>query len=135
MTTVGPVFTPKSDLFSGAWISVDKCTRATIVSAIRDSLMAQSGVFIHIDEIPREPLMYKANIADEPSIPDLLALLDETMGQIDALNQWYDDRALIELKRHIVLAIAELSVSTQQPYPVSLPGILPLTPEQKGRST
>jgi len=79
--------------------------------------------------------MYKADIADEPSIPDLLTLLHETMGQIDALNQWYDDRALIELKRHIVLAIAELSVSTQQPYPVSLPGILPLTPEQKGRST
>jgi len=79
--------------------------------------------------------MYKANIADEPSIPDLLALLQETMGQIDALNQSYDDRALIELKRHIVLAIAELSVETQQPGPVSLPGIVPLpNPEPKRRS-
>jgi hypothetical protein len=97
--------------------------------------MTRIGVPIHIDEIPREPVMYKANIADEPSIPDLLALLQETMGQIDALNQSYDDRALIELKRHIVLAIAELSVETQQPYPDSLPGIVPLpNPEPKRRS-
>lgn len=70
--------------------------------------------------------MYRANIADEPSIPDLLALLQETMRRIERLNDSYSDRGLIELKRHIVLAIAELSVSTQQPYPAWVPGIVPL---------
>lgn len=69
--------------------------------------------------------MCKANIADEPSIPNLLELLQETMRRIEVLNESSEDRGLIELKRHIMLAIAELS--TQQPYPVSLPGIVPLT--------
>jgi len=80
--------------------------------------------------------MCEANIADEPSIPDLLELLQETLRRIDPLTESYEDRGLIELKRHIVLAIAELSVSTQQPYPDSLPGIVPLTnSEQDRRST
>jgi len=79
--------------------------------------------------------MCKANIADEPGIPDLLELLQETMRRIEVLNESSEDRGLIELERDIVLAIAELSVSTQQPYPVSLPGIVSLTnSEQKGRS-
>jgi hypothetical protein len=79
--------------------------------------------------------MYTANIPDEPSIPDLLALLEETLRTIEVVDQSCDDRALIELKRHIVLAIAELSVSTQQPCPVSLPGIVPLpNREPKRRS-
>jgi len=71
--------------------------------------------------------MWKDNIADEPSIPDLLALLQETMRRIEVLSKSREDRGLIELKRHIVLAIAELSVSTQQPYPISPPRIIPLT--------
>ena len=71
--------------------------------------------------------MCKANTADEPGIPDLLELLQETMRRIEVLNESSEDRGLIELERDIVLAIAELSVSTQQPYPISPPRIIPLT--------
>ena len=55
--------------------------------------------------------MAELNLLDDPSIPDLLTLLRETLVQIELIERLpNDDPELTELKRYIVLAIAELSL-------------------------
>ena len=48
----------------------------------------------YIDQLLREPHMCKAYIADEPSIPNLWELLQETMRRIEVLNESSDDRGI-----------------------------------------
>jgi len=80
--------------------------------------------------------MWEVNIADAPSIPiPDLPLLEETMRRIEVPNVLRADSGLIELKHHVVLAIAERSVSTQQPYPVSPPRVIPSTGSEQGDRT
>jgi hypothetical protein len=53
----------------------------------------------------------------EPSIPDLITLLRETLVKVEALERLpSDEPALIELERQIVLAIAELSVARDKDF-------------------
>jgi len=57
-------------------------------------------------------LMEEPNIPDKPNIPDLIALLRETLEQIKEVHHLSsNDSSLIELQRQIVTAIAEVSVS------------------------
>jgi len=50
-------------------------------------------------------------LPDEPSVPDLLTLLRETLVQVESIERLPNaDPALGELKRQVVLAIAELSL-------------------------
>ena len=56
--------------------------------------------------------MEEPNIPDKPNIPDLIALLRETLEQIKEVHHLSsNDSSLIELQRQIVTAIAEVSVS------------------------
>ena len=61
--------------------------------------------------------MDRPRLHHEPSIPDLITLLRETLVKVEALERLpSDEPALIELERQIVLAIAELSVARDKDF-------------------